>query len=518
MNKLFSTLLLSIGLLCAGCEPNPKMDLSQSTLIPIPNSVNASGSSFKFDGDLEINITDDLDNLGLQAQRLFQPATGFSLPVIKEAKPSSDQLVLRVDSNLSEQEGAYKLEITERNISITGVNQAAVYNGLETLKQLFPKEIVLQESQDREAWFIPSGIIQDAPRYQYRGAMLDVSRHFFSVEDVKSYIDYLAMYKMNVLHMHLADDQGWRIEIKSWPDLTTKGSVSEVGGGVGGFYTQEEFKELVDYAAGKYIEIIPEIDMPGHINAALHAYPILNPDDEELPYYTGMEVGFSTLNYEDPDTWRFVNDVIRELAEISPSKYIHIGGDETHATSEEDYQKFIPRIVEIVEANDKYAMGWDDVAKAELSQNTVAQLWKPDTKDIMKGLDQGVEIVMSPAKRAYLDMKYDQSTRIGLTWAATIEVDQGYNWDPSSFLEGVNESQIRGMEAALWTETVENMDDLQYLVFPRLTGYGEVSWSRQEDRDWEAYKVRLKKHLKRLDLMNINYYHSPLLEDDEIKK
>jgi len=518
MKKLFSSLILSASILLVACEPNPKMDMGESVLIPIPNRVDARGSSFKFDDDIEINISGELENLGFQAQEMFQPATGYELLIVKDAKPSSDQIVLRVDASLSEQDGAYKLEITEKNISITGVSQAAVYHGLETLKQLFPKEIVMQDTQSRKAWYVPTGIIQDAPRYAYRGAMLDVSRHFFSVEDVKSYIDYLAMYKMNVLHMHLADDQGWRIEIKSWPDLTAKGSVSEVGGGEGGFYTQEDFKELVDYAAGKYIEIIPEIDMPGHINAALHAYPILNPGDEQLPYYTGMEVGFSTLTYEDPDTWRFVNDVIRELAEISPSKYIHIGGDETHATSEEDYQKFIPRIVEIVESNEKYAMGWDDVAKAELSQNTVAQLWKPDTKDIMKGLDQGVEIVMSPAKRAYLDMKYNESTRIGLTWAATIEVDQGYNWNPSSFLDGVNENQIRGMEAALWTETVENMDDLQFLVFPRLTGYGEVSWSQQEDRDWNSYKIRLKKHLKRLDLMNINYYHSPLLEDNEIKK
>ena len=282
-------------------------------------------------------------------------------------------------------------------------------------------------------------------------------------------------------------------------------------GGQGGFYTQEEFKELIAYANAIYIQIIPEIDMPGHINAALHAYPILNPKDAEVPYYTGMEVGFSTLTYEDEDTWRFVEDVIRELAEISPSKYIHIGGDETHATSEEDYQKFIPRIVEIVEKNGKFAMGWDDVAKAKLSKNTLAQLWKPDTKDIMKGLDQGLQVVMSPAVRAYLDQKYDENTRIGLTWAATIEVDQGYNWDPSTFLEGVDESQISGMEAALWTETVEDMNDLQYLVFPRLPGYGEVAWSAQENRDWEAYKVRLLNHLKRLDLLEINYYQSPVL-------
>jgi hexosaminidase len=210
--------------------------------------------------------------------------------------------------------------------------------------QVFPDDIVSKTDLPGIKWYAASGIIEDNPRYQHRGAMLDVARHFFSVEDVKSYIDYLAMYKMNVFHMHLSDDQGWRLEIKSWPKLTEVGSVSEVGGGAGGFYTQEEFIDIIQYANNRYIDVIPEFDIPGHINAALHAYPILNPKDEELPYYTGMEVGFSTLDYKDPDTWIFIEDLIREIAAISPSPYIHIGGDETHATSPKDYRKFIPKL------------------------------------------------------------------------------------------------------------------------------------------------------------------------------
>jgi hexosaminidase len=335
---------------------------------------------------------------------------------------------------------------------------------------------------------------------------------------VKSYIDYLAMYKMNVFHMHLSDDQGWRLEIKSWPKLTEVGSVSEVGGGAGGFYTQEEFIDIIQYANNRYIDVIPEFDIPGHINAALHAYPILNPKDEELPYYTGMEVGFSTLDYKDPDTWIFIEDLIREIAAISPSPYFHIGGDETHATSPKDYRKFIPRIVAIVEKNGKSAMGWADIAEAELTNQTVAQFWKPDAKNVRMAVDQGVKIIMSPATKAYLDQKYNEDSRIGLKWASMIEIDAAYEWNPSTYLENVDESQILGMEAALWTETVENIDDLQWLVFPRLVGYGEVSWSKENLRSWEDYKPRLKSHLNRLDLMGINYYKSPLLEEDVLKK
>lgn len=509
--KFILRLSLILVILNTSCQQNPEMYIDQQALIPIPNEVKQTGSSFLLSKKTKINISNGLENIAAQTKLLLQPATGYDLKLVTDKNPGRNQIVFRIDADSFSKSEAYRLVVDQKNVSITAKDEAGLYRGLQTLSQLLDNRIVLNARQAVDKWYIPSVEINDAPRYGYRGAMLDVSRHFFSVDDVKSYIDYLAMYKMNTLHMHLADDQGWRLEIKSWPELTKKGSVSEVGGGQGGFYTQEEFKELIAYANARYIQIIPEIDMPGHINAALHAYPILNPKDAEVPYYTGMEVGFSTLTYEDEDTWRFVEDVIRELAEISPSKYIHIGGDETHATSEEDYQKFIPRIVEIVEKNGKFAMGWDDVAKAKLSKNTVAQLWKPDTKDIMKGLDQGLQVVMSPAVRAYLDQKYDENTRIGLTWAATIEVDQGYNWDPSTFLEGVDESQISGMEAALWTETVEDMNDLQYLVFPRLPGYGEVAWSAQENRDWETYKVRLLNHLKRLDLLEINYYQSPVL-------
>ncbi len=516
-----NTYLLVVFLAAAfcSCQNNPELDLLDNSFIPMPNFIEATGSSFELNGETKINTGElPLSNLVNQTRNLFSPATGFDLELATGDRIRNNQIVLRVREELSDQSGAYILEINPNNIIIEGSDEAGIYFGLQTLRQVFPDDIVSETDLPGIKWYAASGIIKDSPRYSYRGAMLDVSRHFFSVEDVKSYIDYLAMYKMNVLHMHLSDDQGWRLEIKSWPKLTEKGSVSEVGGASGGFYTQEQFMDLISYANNRYIDLIPEIDMPGHINAALHAYPILNPKDKELPYYTGMEVGFSTLDYNDPDTWIFIEDVIREIAEISSSPYLHIGGDETHATSPKDYRNFIPRIVDIVEKNGKIAIGWADIAEAKLTDQTVAQFWKPDPKNVRMAVDQGVKIIMSPATKAYLDQKYDEDSRIGLNWASLIEIDDAYNWNPSTYLDNVAESQILGMEAALWTETVENIDDLQWLVFPRLVGYGEVSWSSEDIRSWEDYKPRLKAHLNRLDLMDINYYESPLLEEVSIEK
>jgi hexosaminidase len=510
--------ILFITALCS-CQNNPELDLSQNVFIPLPAYLEATGSSFELDAETKINTGgESLSNLVKQTRNLLSPATGFDLDIADSDNIRNNQIVLRVREDMSKVKGTYRLEINPNNILIEGADESGVYFGLQTLMQVFPNDIVSKTDLPGIKWYAASGIIEDNPRYQHRGAMLDVARHFFSVEDVKSYIDYLAMYKMNVFHMHLSDDQGWRLEIKSWPKLTEVGSVSEVGGGAGGFYTQEEFIDIIQYANNRYIDVIPEFDIPGHINAALHAYPILNPKDEELPYYTGMEVGFSTLDYKDPDTWIFIEDLIREIAAISPSPYIHIGGDETHATSPKDYRKFIPRIVAIVEKNGKSAMGWADIAEAELTNQTVAQFWKPDAKNVRMAVDQGVKIIMSPATKAYLDQKYNEDSRIGLKWASMIEIDAAYEWNPSTYLENVDESQILGMEAALWTETVENIDDLQWLVFPRLVGYGEVSWSKENLRSWEDYKPRLKSHLNRLDLMGINYYKSPLLEEDVLKK
>jgi hexosaminidase len=343
--------------------------------------------------------------------------------------------------------------------------------------------------------------------------MLDVARHFFSVEDVKRYIDFLAYYKMNTLHLHLSDDQGWRIEIKKWPRLTEYGSSTQVGGGKGGFYTQEQYKELVQYAADRFITIIPEIDMPGHTNAALASYPELNCNekDKEPKLYTGIEVGFSTLCTKNEKVYEFVNDVLTELAAITPGPYLHIGGDESHATKKEEYIPFINRVQAMVKKLGKQVIGWDEIALSTLQPQSIAQYWA-DSANSKNAVKQGAKIIMSPATRAYMDMQYDSTTRLGLHWAAYIEVDQAYNWNPATLVKGIERKDIVGLVAPLWTQTIENMNDIEYMVFPRLPGYAEIGWSPSSGRTWDEYKIRLGNHAAQMKAMDIDFYRSKLVE------
>jgi hexosaminidase len=316
---------------------------------------------------------------------------------------------------------------------------------------------------------------------------------------------------MNVLHLHLSDDQGWRIEIKKWPKLTEIGGSTEVGGGKGGYFTQEQYKELVKYASDRYITVVPEIDMPGHTNAALASYAELNCDNKLTELYTATEVGFSTLCTQKEIVYEFIEDVIHELAVITPGPYIHIGGDESHSTKKQDYIAFIERVQDIVTAQGKQMIGWDEITLTKLKPNSIAQHWSSN-ENAQEAVNQGVKIIMSPAARAYLDMKYDSTTTLGLFWAGTIEVDHGYNWNPESLIPGVEKENILGIESPLWTETVTNMNEMEYLVFPRLLGYAEIGWSQAEARSWEDYKLRLGNQAPIFREMGLNYYASELIK------
>jgi hexosaminidase len=412
-----------------------------------------------------------------------------------------------------------------------------LFYGLQTIRQLLPAKVELKTVQ-QGPWEIATGTIRDYPSYTWRGSMLDVARHFFSVEDVKRYIDLLAYYKMNVMHLGLTNDQGWRIEIKSWPNLATHGGSTQVGGGKGGYYTQEQYKDLVAYASERFITLVPEIDMPGHINAALASYGELNSGiivpmegngttanglaepkketqadlgkDKPTRLYSGIGVGFSTLSLTKPSTFKFVEDVIRELAAITPGPYIHIGGDEAHVTKKEDYIVFINRFQEIVKANNKKMIGWEEIAQGDLNEDAVTQYWH-SSKYALMTVEKGAKVLMSPAKKAYLDMQYDSTSRLGLHWAAYIEVDSAYSWDPATYEEGLKRENILGVEAPLWSETIANMDDIEYLAFPRLPGYAEIGWTPIEGRSWEEYKVRLGKHGAQMKALDIDFYRSKLV-------
>jgi hexosaminidase len=396
-------------------------------------------------------------------------------------------------------------------VTVTGRTAAGVFYGVQTLRQLLPAFVeheAVRQDKNRPVR-VPAVRIADSPRFAWRGAMLDVARHFMSVDEVTRYIDLLALHKVNRLHLHLADDQGWRIEIKSWPNLTAHGGRTEVGGSPGGFYSQEQYAAIVDYARARFITIVPEIDMPGHTNAALAAYAELNCKGVAPPPFTGIEVGFSALCVDKDVTYKFIDDVVREIAAITPGAYFHIGGDEVKTLTAAQYIRFIERVQKIVQSHKKQMIGWDEIAPAALAPTSIVQHWRPKTTPAEAVQKSGVKVVMSPADRTYLDMKYTSSTPIGLSWAALIDVSRAYDWDPATTAAGVPESAILGVEAPLWTETVGNIRDAEYLAFPRLAAIAEVGWSRMERRRWEEFRARLGLQAPRWSALGINFYRSP---------
>jgi hexosaminidase len=514
-HNLTNTALLVLAILCVQVSAAAKTpsDLSKSSIIPKPVSITATGGYFSLKSHCGIYImgeSPELKQIGQQLAEKLKLSTGYKIEVISTTKtPGTGNICLTLTeknsrTNLGEE--GYELVITKKLVLLSANTPVGIFRGVQTIRQLLPAKIEMASTQSGP-WKIATGTITDNPLYSYRGVMLDVSRHFFGVGDVEKLIDYLAYYKMNVLHLHLSDDQGWRIEIKSWPELAKHGGSTQVGGGKGGYYTQEQYTAIVQYAKDRYITIVPEIDMPGHTNAALSSYAELNCSGKATELYTGTEVGFSTFCTTLDITYKFINDVVGELAALTPGPYIHIGGDESHSTKREDYIPFINKVQDIVVAHGKKVLGWDDIAIASLKPGVVAQHWA-NVKNANMAVGQGARILMSPAKKAYLDMQYDKSTKLGLHWAAYIEVDSAYIWDPATLIPGVAKENILGIEAALWTETITNIDEMEYMVFPRLPGYAEIGWTPSSGRSWNEYKERLGKQAGRFKAMGIDYYQS----------
>jgi hexosaminidase len=341
--------------------------------------------------------------------------------------------------------------------------------------------------------------------------MLDVARHFRPVREVKRYIDLISLYKLNRLHLHLSDDQGWRIQIATWPRLATHGGQTAVGGDRGGYYTHRQYQDIVRYAAQRYVTVVPEIDMPGHVHAATSSYPKLRCDGKAEPLYTGMNVGFSSLCIDKALTYDFVADVIGEIAQLTPGKWFHIGGDEAEATKRADYVKFVERVQKIVSSFGKTMVGWEEIARARLDGGTIAQHWNPGEKGQLaaRAAKQGAKVIMSPAEHAYLDMKYDESTPVGLTWAGYTPVRDSYAWDPARTVPGVAAGDVLGVEAPLWGETTRTMADVEYLAFPRLAGIAEIAWSPARGRSWSEYRLRLAAQAPLLSRLRVNFYRSP---------
>ncbi len=501
------SLIACVALLSAACKKHAPTDLAKQVVFPRPASVTTGGDAFEFGKDTKVNVSGSAD-----ARRVaeyfaanMRPATGFELSVAEVQKAPSSGIYFEQTAGDSANTEAYQLVITPELVTVRASGAAGLFYGVQTIRQLLP-DAIESESVQQGPWEVATGTVTDQPTYGFRGAMLDVARHFFTVDEVKQYIDQLSFYKMNILHLHLSDDQGWRIEIKSWPNLTTHGGTTQVGGGKGGFYSQEQYKDIVKYAADHFVTIIPEFDSPGHTNAALSSYPELNCSGKAPELYTGINVGFSTLCVKKDITYKFIDDVVKELAEITPGPYIHVGGDESHATKKEDYLIHVGKIQDIVLSHGKKMIGWEEISQSKLKPGVITQFWS-NVEHGKAAASQGSKIIMSPAKKLYVDMKYDSTTKLGQKWAAYIEVDDAYNWDPATYAEGITKDNILGIESPLWTEKVTTMDEIEYMVFPRMVGYSEIAWS-SGSRSWDDYKVRLAQHASRMTALGIDFYKS----------
>jgi hexosaminidase len=481
-------------------------------LIPLPAQITLDDREFVLRAGAKIVIAQDNPEsfaIGAFLAARLRPATGFELPVLGGIQAGAGDILLGLDAD-DPSLGAegYQLFATPETITLRACKAAGLFYAVQTIRQMLPPEIESAHEQPGRAWALPCGHICDIPRYAWRGMMFDLGRHFFSIETVKRLIDLLAYHKLNILHLHLSDDQGWRIMIESWPWLALHGGSTATNGDPGGYLTRDEYRDLVDYASRRYITIVPEIDMPGHTNAALASYPELNPSGIAPNLYTGIKVGFSTLDVHKEITYQFVDDVIREIASLTPGEYFHIGGDETLSTPEADYILFVERVQEIVRKHGKRMIGWEEIGKTKLHPDSIAQHWW--NKEVTaSAAAQGVKIIASPASRAYMDIKYHDHITLGLNWTGSYtEVRDAYEWEPVAMLAGVPEESILGIEAALWTETIFTQGNLDFMVFPRLCGYAEIGWSPREGRDWESYRLRLAEHGKKLTNLGVQFYRS----------
>ena len=412
---------------------------------------------------------------------------------------------LIIDPELKEELGmeGYRLKIEDSGVSIKSAAAEGAFYGIQTLRQLFPAEIETGAvSTDIKLRHVE---ITDKPRFSWRGSMLDIARSFLSKEYIKKHIDRMALYKLNRLHLHLSDDQGWRIEIKEYPKLAEIGGKSAVKNGRSGYLTQAEYLELQEYAVKRNVVIIPEIDMPGHVYAALVSYPELNCENNEnidpqlaLPpdLYDGYNVGWTRLCLEDASTYEFVDSVIKELADITTGNWIHIGGDEIEDPL---YEEFIQKADSIVRKYDKTAIGWEESAKAELSDNFIVQRWNGETD-----IAEGQTIIDSFCKFFYLDHGNVTDQENTYKWCRkeglSLETVYSYNTD---------DKRVIGVEAPVWSELVISDDRADDRLWPRTIAVAEIAWTKAEHRNFKDFTGRLARHGKRLDNLGIEYFKSP---------
>lgn len=489
---------------CAWAQQNGTT-VSPIAVVPAPAAVAADPAAAPFPFAARARVAGDAAAAGVFAAAAAA-RTGLRPEPAEEAP-----ITFRIAAGGAPE--SYRIAVDEASAAVTAPDAAGLFYGAHTLGQLI--------CADGEGWAIPAVTIDDAPRFGYRGLMLDVARHFFDVATVKAVIDRASALKLNVLHLHLSDDQGWRLQLESRPELTERAADTAVYGDPGGFYTKADYAEVVDYAASRHMIVVPEFDLPGHTHAIGLAYPELAEDpvitahieDVVREYggvlprrgeaYTGFAVGFSSLRIHEEATYEFVADVFGELAAMTPGPYLHLGGDETLGTSAEDFAEFMARASAIVAGLGKTPIAWHEAGAAPgLDERTIGQYWGyvvPDgvTDAAARAIvAKGSRLILSPADAIYLDMKNAADAPLGLTWArGHTSVRRSYEWEPTAVIEGVGQSDLLGVEAALWTETIRSLADLDDMVFPRLASAAEVAWSPAPGasplRSWESFRVRV---------------------------
>jgi hexosaminidase len=471
-------------------------------LVPAPVSCTESGGP-GFRLDERTRIVGDAD-AAAALSALIQARTGAA-----PAAHDGPAIELRIAPGGATE--SYRIAADAASVVVTGADAAGLFYGVQTLGQLI--------SAGNDGFVIPAVQIDDAPRFAYRGVMLDVARHFLPVETIMAYIDRASALKFNALHLHLTDDQGWRIHLDSRPKLTELASGSAVGGDAGGFFSKADYRAIVVYAAARHMIVVPEVDLPGHTHAVGLAYPelaeapalsshileIVDSHGGAVPAagepYTGMGVGFSSLKIHDEATYDFVADVVGELAAMTPGPYLHIGGDEALGTSPEDFALFMQRATEIVADLGKTPITWHEAGAApRIDPSTVGQYWGFVAPT--DGMDEKARtfvrndagLILSPADAVYLDMKDADDSPLGLTWAnGPTSVARAYAWDPAAVIDGVTDEDILGVEAPLWTETIRTLADIDRMAFPRIAAAAEAAWSPAdgEGRTWDSFRVRV---------------------------
>ncbi len=527
---------ISMALLCMAACAAATGNIS---LVPAPVSLEETGRGFALTAETRIVFTGSGADAARTAELLaeaLRPATGLPLPVVAGDETAVNAVVLQISSTDLGDE-AYRLEVSGERVVITADSGAGLFYGTQTLRQLLPHAVFGATPANGAEWAVPGVRILDTPRFGWRGLLVDTARHFMPMDSLKKFVDVMALHKMNRLHLHLTDDQGWRVEIKKYPRLTEVGAwraETVVGHALkkpmkfdgkphGGFYTQEELRGLVEYAAARHIMLVPEIEMPGHAQAAIAAYPELGNVSEPLQVLTYWGVNENIFNVED-STILFLQDVLGEVMEIFPGPYIHIGGDEAvkpqweagaavqnrmrelGLKDEAEMQAwFIAQMSAFVKSKGRTLIGWDEILDGGLGPDAVVMAWR--------GIDKGVQaakagnrVIMAPTKHTYLDYYQGRAKNEPLSIGGNLPLEKVYEFDPMP--EGLTPEEgarILGAQGQLWSEYIPTPEHMEYMAFPRACALAEAAWTPQEQRDFGEFKARLRGHLPRLDSLGVRY-------------